>query len=167
MMMTCSIGVAVLLDCAIAPYGLTLTSSAVAKAARRDGLMRSAPPKLWDDNRGASRDGRSPRGDGSFAGRRCQIFVTFVKILSFTFGDSLLCALRARERAIFRRGQQRLRWIGVAAASARALRRGGQWHAAAPPPNEGSQRNRSDIARRGGGRSPAARAGRSRAAAAG
>src|SRR5258708_2511409 len=98
--MTCSIGVAVLLACAIAPYGLTPTSSAAAKVARRDGLMRSAAPKAVGDTHGASGDGRSPHGGDSFAGRRCQIFVTLLKILSFTFGDCLLCALRAREGAI-------------------------------------------------------------------
>src|SRR5216683_1718180 len=62
--------------------------------------------KLSADNHGASGDGRSPLGDGdSFAGRRCQIFVILIKVLSFTFGDGLLCALRAREEAIFCRGQ--------------------------------------------------------------
>src|SRR5712691_9899343 len=121
--------------------------------------------KLSGDNQGASGDRRSPHGDGnSFAGRRCPIFVILIKILSFTFGDGLLCALRAREGTILYRRQQRLRRIGEAAASARALRRGGRCHAAARPPREGSKRNRSDIARRGGGRSPAARAGRSQAA---
>src|ERR1700730_5862151 len=167
MMMTCSIGVAVLLACAIAPYGLTLTSSAAAKAARRVGLMRSAPPKLSGMTAGPPGTDQA-HGDGSsFARRRCQIFVILIKILSFTISEGLLCALRAREGAILCRRQQRLRRIGEAAACARALRRGGRCHAAARPPRGGSKRNRSDIVRRGGGRSPAVRAGRSRAAAAG
>jgi hypothetical protein len=151
--MTCSIGVAVLLACAIALYGLTLTSSAAAKVARRDGLMRSAPPKAVGDNHGASVDGRSPHGGGnSFAGRRCQFFVTLVKILSFTFGDCLLCAFKGERGSYFCRSQQQLRRVGEAAASAGKPGRGGRWHAVVRLPHEGSQRNRSDFGRRGGGR---------------
>src|SRR5262245_59175405 len=49
MTMTCSIGVAVAVPCANAAYGLTLAKSVAAKAARRNELIRSDPPKLSDD----------------------------------------------------------------------------------------------------------------------